>query len=243
MIKKKIGVIGCGKWGAKVINELKSIANIKFIYNSKDNYKIFEPNIDWVFVLTPDKTHYKIVKFFINKKINVFCEKPLSLKITEAKKLVTLSNSNNVKLYINDIENFKNKKIKVNKLINHIIRTKKDDITSNSLLYRLAYHDFYLLSKYIYLDKIKLIKSKKINKKKLNFEIILKNNQVFNFYYDINRNPAEHIINKTKFHIYNINPIKKMLMSILYKSHTSFKKNNQDALNCIKLITKVKNNI
>ena len=34
-----------------------------------------------------------------------------------------------------------------------------------------------------------------------------------------------------------------MLMSILYKSHTSFKKNNQDALNCIKLITKVKNNI
>ena len=30
--------------------------------------------------------------------------------------------------------------------------------------------------KYIYLDKIKLIKSKKINKKKLNFEIILKNN-------------------------------------------------------------------
>ena len=33
MIKKRIGVIGCGKWGTKVINELKSIANIKFIYN------------------------------------------------------------------------------------------------------------------------------------------------------------------------------------------------------------------
>ena len=243
MIKKKVGVIGYGKWGKIIVNELCKISNIQFILRSKDDYKNYTNKVDWIFVLTPNNTHYSITKFFLKKKINVFCEKPLSLKITEAKKLVTLSNSNNVKLYINDIENFKNKKIKVNKLINHIIRTKKDDITSNSLLYRLAYHDFYLLSKYIYLDKIKLIKSKKINKKKLNFEIILKNNQVFNFYYDINRNPAEHIINKTKFHIYNINPIKKMLMSIIYKSHTSFKKNNQDALNCIKLITKVKNNI
>ena len=34
-----------------------------------------------------------------------------------------------------------------------------------------------------------------------------------------------------------------MLMSNLYNILTSIKKNNQDALNCIKLITKVKNNI
>ena len=32
-------------------------------------------------------------------------------------------------------------------------------------------------------------------------------------------------------------------MSVIYNILTSFKKNNQDASNCIKLITKVKNNI
>ena len=157
MIKKKIGVIGCGKWGAKVINELKSIANIKFIYNSKDNYKIFEPNIDWVFVLTPDKTHYKIVKFFINKKINVFCEKPLALNTQHIKNLLSLSKKFKTKLYIDDVENFKDKIIKPNNNINNIIRTKKDSGTAKSLLNRLAYHDFYLLNKSILLDQIKSI--------------------------------------------------------------------------------------
>ena len=52
MIKKNVGVIGCGKWGKKIIKELEEISIIKFIYNSKDDYKKFDKNIDWIFILT-----------------------------------------------------------------------------------------------------------------------------------------------------------------------------------------------
>ena len=85
--KKKIGLIGCGKWGKKVIKVLKEISIVKFICNSKSNYKLQEMDIDWIFVLTPDQTHFQIVKFFLNKKKNVFCEKPLTQSLRESKLL------------------------------------------------------------------------------------------------------------------------------------------------------------
>ena len=115
MIKKNVGVIGCGKWGKKIIKELKEISNIKFIYNSKDDYKKFDKNIDWIFILTPVNTHYRLAKFFIKKKINVFCEKPLTNKIEQAEDLIKLSRNLGCKIYIDDIENFKKKKIKIYK--------------------------------------------------------------------------------------------------------------------------------
>ena len=45
MKKKNIGVIGCGKWGKKIIKELKKISNIRFVYNSKDDYQNFEKKL------------------------------------------------------------------------------------------------------------------------------------------------------------------------------------------------------
>ena len=68
MIKAKVGIIGCGRWGKKIIKELKKISQISFIYNSKIDYKKFNPNIDWIFILTPNHTHYKLVNFFLKKK-------------------------------------------------------------------------------------------------------------------------------------------------------------------------------
>tara|TARA_Y100000389_G_C17437536_1_gene506449 strand:+ start:260 stop:988 length:729 start_codon:yes stop_codon:yes gene_type:complete len=238
MKKKNIGVIGCGKWGKKIIKELKKISNIRFVYNSKDDYKNFEKNIDWIFILTPDTTHYRIAKFFIKKKINVFCEKPLTDKLKQAENLIKLSKYIGSKLYIDDIENYKNKSIKIKKGINYIFRTKKDTGTIKSLLNRLAYHDFYLLSKYVELKNINLIKI--IEKKKLlEFKIILKNNIIFHFHYDINSNVKKHLINKISFDNFKNNPLKDMLKSVLYKNK-NFKNNNLDALKCIKLIDRIK---
>ena len=78
MKKKNVGVIGCGKWGTKIINELKEISNIKFIYNSKNNYKNNKTIIDWVFILTPNKNHYEMTKYFLKRnmyKLIVYCIK------------------------------------------------------------------------------------------------------------------------------------------------------------------------
>ena len=35
------------------------------------------------FVLSSNKSHYKICKFYLENKINVFCEKPLTLTINK----------------------------------------------------------------------------------------------------------------------------------------------------------------
>jgi len=234
MKKKTVGVIGCGKWGKNIIRELKKISYVKFIYDSKNNYHNCEKKIDWVFILTPDITHYKIARYFIKNNINVFCEKPLTTKINQAENLINLSKRYKTKLYIDDIENYKKKKIIIKNKINYIIRTKLDSGNAKSLLDRLAYHDFYLLSKYINLKNIKLIKT--VTKKKLlDFEIIFKNNQEFRFYYDISSNIRRHLINKINLDKFNNNPIKDMLNTILYKKN-NFRVNNLTALKCIKLI-------
>ena len=68
MIKKKVGVIGYGKWGKTIVNELSKISNIQFILRSKDDYKDYTNKVDWIFVLTPNNTHYSITKFFLKKK-------------------------------------------------------------------------------------------------------------------------------------------------------------------------------
>ena len=56
--------------------------------------------IDLVVVSTPTQTHYQIVKFSLNKKKNVMCEKPLSLKIKEVNELIKLSKKNKKFLFI-----------------------------------------------------------------------------------------------------------------------------------------------
>ena len=48
-------------------------------------------NIEWIFIATPNQTHYKIVKKCIMNSINVFCEKPLCLSYEKAKELILLA--------------------------------------------------------------------------------------------------------------------------------------------------------
>ena len=241
MKKKNVGIIGNGKWGKKIINELQKISNIKFVYNSKNNFKNYEKEIDWIFILTPDSTHYDITKFFLKKNVNVFCEKPLSIKIKEAQSLIELSRRIKSRLYVDDIENYKKKKIRINKDINYIIRTKRDKGSVKSLLNRLAYHDFYLLSEFLELNKIASVQVSN-SKKFLQFKIILNNKKIFDFHYNISSKIKKHQINKISLDKFKNNPMRDMLISVLYKKK-NFKRNNLDALKCIRLINKISKKI
>ena len=239
MKKKNVGVIGCGKWGKVIIKELDKISNIKFIYNSKNDYTKISDNIDWIFILTPDKNHFKITKHFLKKKINVFCEKPLTTQFKKADYLINLSKKLKTNLYIDDVEIYKKKNIKINNKINNIVRKKKDFGTAKSLLNRLAYHDFYLVFKSKNLKMIKYIEAN-AKKKILKIKITLKNKTIFNFLYDIGSNTKEHFINKTRMDKFSNNPIKDMLKTVLYKKN-NLNKNNTNALTCIQFMDKVKN--
>ena len=100
-----------------------------------------------------------------------------------------------ISLYVNDVEFFKKKEIYI-KNKNLIIRKKKSEFSKDSLLSRLAYHDFYLLKKFINLDNMRisiLVKKKKY----LSFKI-LSDDKIYRFIYDVNSNFKKHFINQKK---------------------------------------------
>ena len=92
-MRVNVGLIGKGKWGRILKLKLTDIANLKFVSGKKNNYLnlITNNHLDWVFVATPNSTHFKIVKNCLNLGINVFCEKPISTNYLEAKKLFQIA--------------------------------------------------------------------------------------------------------------------------------------------------------
>ena len=107
-MKIKVGLIGKGKWGLKIKKKLAKIADLKFVIGKKKNFfnDIKKNNIRWVFIATPNTTHYSIVKKCLKTGINVFCEKPLCLSLIQAKTLVNLAKKKNLKLYVSDLYSF-----------------------------------------------------------------------------------------------------------------------------------------
>ena len=98
-MKINVGLIGKGKWGSKIRNNLIKISNLKFVCGKKDEYlsKLKKSNIKWIFVVTPNSSHYKIVKKCLQNKVNVFCEKPLCISYEKAKNLINLSKKKKLK--------------------------------------------------------------------------------------------------------------------------------------------------
>ena len=195
-------LIGLGSWGKKVLRSLKKIKrikNIQIIKNRKDKKKINLNNLKWVFITTPTNSHYQLVKKYLEKKINVFCEKPLTNDIKKDTELFKLAKKNKCKLYVSDIENFKKIKIKL-KSKNKIIRSKFSN-NKKGILDRLAYHDFTYLYKF------------SNNKKISSFKIIRQKTGELNILTNINNKEIQLLYSlnsKNKVHTFNeINLIKK----------------------------------
>lgn len=159
---KSVGLIGYGYWGKILLNKLKKIGDVKFICTSKDDYTSKLDLVEWVFIATPNETHYDIVKECILKQKNVFCEKPLALNYNEAVELFDLAKDKNVKLYVDDVFNYRTETVQLHSQINE---TSKIEVILKSpfenYLDDLFYHDLYLL--YPILNKKIDIKWPKVN--------------------------------------------------------------------------------
>ncbi len=236
MINKNIGIIGYGSWAKRIIPTLANYFNIKFVTNSKIDFKIIDlKGINWIFVLTSNDTHDEIVKYFLKKKKNVFCEKPLTESLYKTIQLYKLAKKNKCKLYVNDVEIYKNKKIElIDK--NLILRFKKSKKSKVSLLFRLAYHDFYLFENFINLKNLKKIKIYENNVSlKINF---LEKNISYNFNYKINSDNEIHLINNVNFLNFKKKPLNTMFYKI-QKGRADFKGNKKRTLFSSELIFKL----
>ena len=108
--KLKIGVLGCGYWATNIIKSLEeeglyniSVFDIdkkklKIIKDKFSNLKIykslndfFNNGYDCIFLLAPPSKHYNLAKKVLQKNIDLFVEKPLTLNSKHLKKLIKLS--------------------------------------------------------------------------------------------------------------------------------------------------------
>jgi len=230
----KVGIVGDGKWGKIIKKTLSEFSKVVFVSNTKKTYRT-KKEIDYCFIASSDSSHFKIAKYFLKKKIPVFCEKPLSRNFLECQMLVNLTKKKETPIFINHIECFKKKIIQIKK-INFIVRTKKSEKKINNIkeiLWKLCYHDLYLLYNHLKKKKLK-IKLIYKNKSQIMFEI-KSSEKSFNFFYDNNSEQKKHYLNRTNF-ISKKNYLKKMITDLLYKKNIDIKENNRQALFCVKTI-------
>ena len=117
-MNKKICVIGAGNWGKNHINTLSELGFLRGVVDSNKEQletilsqhkdvnthesldDALEKDYDGFTVATPSETHYEIAKTIIKKGKHLLVEKPLSLKLSEAKELVRLAKDANVNLMV-----------------------------------------------------------------------------------------------------------------------------------------------
>ena len=236
-----VGLIGRGKWGTLIKNKLSNISNIRFIIGKKTKFDKLIKNcqVKWVFVVTPNNTHFKIVKKCLKMNTNVFCEKPLTTTYVSSKELYDIAKKNNVKLYVSDIYSFHKKKNFKLRKTNNIFRSKNVPGNNKEFLNRFMYHDLSILYKNIKNYKIKNINFQKIkNKKIFQVNVIFKNKRELCFKYNLQMNKKKHYINNVNL-ISKDDILKKMLKSVIYEK-INYKKNEEKALFILKFIENLK---
>ena len=215
---KKIAVLGCGYWGTIVVNTLISMKLFDKIYIydpdlnkvnilinkfkkkiQYSNYKSIVNNIEIkdIFLATPPKNNFNLLKELIVAKKNILVEKPGLISLKDFKIIKNLLKTNNVKLlfgyvyiynqYIKFIKKLiKSKKLGAIRYIN-FQRQNFGPIRSNvSSIYDLATHDLSIL--HFFFDKASVLKNKikhDILKKK-NFDISFLNLEIDKTKVDIN---------------------------------------------------------
>ncbi|MDI6778846.1 MAG: Gfo/Idh/MocA family oxidoreductase [Bacteroidota bacterium] len=124
MEKLNVGVIGVGHLGALHTKMFSTIESANLIgvfdvnfdlaqkiateFNTKqfDSLKELLDKVDAVNIATPTKTHFDVAMKAINKKKHIFIEKPITETADEARELIRLSKTNDVKIQVGHVERF-----------------------------------------------------------------------------------------------------------------------------------------
>jgi len=140
MKKIKIGQIGKGGFGNKILSKLKKIphVSVEWVYGSQDKWWKSDVDLDWVIIASPNEFHYEQAKHYLQKGVNVFCEKPGTLSTHSLLELKSLSELKDVCFYIDDVLTYEDILP-----INDFIYKKWGGLSAN-IIDRMAYHHFYL---------------------------------------------------------------------------------------------------
>ena len=121
--KIRVGVIGLGYLGKFHYQKYKANKHVNLtsvVDTDKKNYSIIKEKgvlifkkyqdivdkVDAVSIVTPTVTHYKLAKYFLDNKIHVLLEKPMTETVAQAKKLNAIAKRNKCVLQIGHLEQF-----------------------------------------------------------------------------------------------------------------------------------------
>lgn len=117
----KVAVIGTGKLGSIHLRIYKELAGISKIYavdsdsakhlpNSGpdwlSDYRQLKGKVDLVSIATPTITHFEAAKFFLEHKVPVLVEKPITTTLPQADKLIQLAKKNKTLLFVGHVERY-----------------------------------------------------------------------------------------------------------------------------------------
>ena len=114
----KIGIVGLGYWGKIILKNLERMAksNITLCdltFKDRNDFQDYETFTDYkkldcshVFITTPTDTHFELAKFFLEKNVQVFSEKPLTTSSSQAEILYDIAFKNKATLFTDWIFTF-----------------------------------------------------------------------------------------------------------------------------------------
>ena len=141
MKKIKVGQIGKGSFGKKILSKLEKMSDVsvEWVYGSKDKWWESDVDLDWVIIASPNEFHYEQARHYLEKGVNVFCEKPGTLSTHSLLELISHSEANDVCFYIDDVLTYEN-------ILptNNFVYKKWGGLSAN-IIDRMAYHHFYLV--------------------------------------------------------------------------------------------------
>lgn len=130
----KIAVIGCGYWGKNLVRNFSELGVLHAICDASPelarktaaNYgveaqnlnELFQSDCDGVVIAAPAAQHYDLTQQALRAGKHVFVEKPLSLKVHEAKILVDLAKKMNKKLMVGHLLQYHPAFVQLKQLIN-----------------------------------------------------------------------------------------------------------------------------
>lgn len=147
------GLIGLGYWGKILKPKIESSSTLKFASSGRNpvEYEQELSKVDWVFVATPNETHYEVVQRCLQRGVNVFCEKPLTSSRKKSEELFKLADSLGLTLYVDDVFWFRDESrdldeaIKAKKPQTIRFETRKYGSFKSSLFNNATYHDLCVL--------------------------------------------------------------------------------------------------
>ncbi len=194
-----------------------------------------EPNdADWIIISTPNDLHHEQVEYWLSKRKNVFCEKPLTLTRRSAEALFSLADFFNVKLYVDDVFSWRKEDEYVIEDTNKFTWMKPNQKDKN-YIDRLAYHHFYM---WLGDDDFDV---KNVTGDLNNFKVELEDGRVSEFSYGGSCREVIHTINEHDMtYTYGADSPLRTMFEFLFSNAGDYELNRKMTLNAIKLSEIVK---